>query len=50
VAQITIALHQEIANVLLLIECVLKVGFLTGLIVVPIVLIGYESFGKRRRP
>lgn len=48
-AQITIALHQELTNILLLIECLFKIGCLTGLIIVPIVLISHEQW-KRRRP
>jgi hypothetical protein len=42
------SLYQEIADFLLLLEAVLICGCMTGLIVVPAILIGYETITKRR--
>ena len=43
------SLHAEIVNLFLLFDCVLRVAFYTGLIVVPAVLIGYENWKRGRR-
>jgi hypothetical protein len=42
------SLLAEVHNVFLFLKCIVEVGFFTGLVLVPLVLLGYELQNKRR--
>lgn len=42
------SLLAEVHNLFLFFECIVEVGFFTGLAVVPLIVIGYELQTKRR--